>query len=74
MAQICVEVKAHSKKGPLVQKLDDRYLVYVREPAVDGMANQAVVRLLSKYLNVAPSAIKLTKGHRSKTKIFSINN
>ena len=48
------------------------YKVSVKEPPVDGLANEAIVRALSKYFDVPSSRIRLTNGARSKQKIFEI--
>ena len=46
-----VRVKPGSRKGPLVEVGSDGELtIYVREPAVDGKANNAVIRLLAAHL------------------------
>lgn len=68
-----VRVKPASKKGPLVQtSLDGSLLVYVREPAIDGKANAAVVKLLSSYYKIPKSCVQLISGKTSKTKHFEI--
>lgn len=69
-----VSVKPSSKKGPLVQpSLDGSLLVYVREPAVDGKANQAVVRELAKYFDVSKNRVKIISGLTSRQKRFLID-
>lgn len=71
---VTVRVKPGSKKGPLVQPaLDGSLLVYVREPAVEGRANQALVKILAEYFGVAKSQIRILKGHSSRTKIIKLS-
>ena len=73
MKKVTVRVKPGSKKGPFVQTaLDGSLLVHVREPAVEGKANQAVIRLLAEYFNVPKSKIRLISGRKSKIKRFEI--
>ena len=73
MSDVVVRVKPGSKKGPLVEEADDGALtVYVREPAVEGKANEAVVRLLAKHLDVPRSRLKLVSGATSRVKRFRI--
>ncbi len=68
-----VNVKPGSKKGPLIQPgLDGSLLVFVSEPAIDGRANQAVVKLLSKYYEVSKSKVQIVSGLTSKNKRFLI--
>ena len=74
MKVLVVRVKPGSKKGPLVQPaLDGSLLVYVREPAVDGKANQAVTKLLADYLNVPKSRVQMISGKTSRLKHFKIS-
>jgi uncharacterized protein YggU (UPF0235/DUF167 family) len=70
---VVVRVKPGSKKGPLVETgADGELTIYVREQAVDGKANAAVVRLLAEYLGVPRSRIELASGAASRTKRFRI--
>lgn len=68
-----VRVKPSSKIGPQIQPgLDGSLLVYVREPAVDGEANQAVVKILAKHYGISKSKVQLVSGQTSKQKRYSI--
>ena len=70
---ISVRVKPGSRKGPLVETgADGELTVYVREPAVEGKANEAVVRLLAEHLGVAPSRLDLVSGATSRVKRFRV--
>jgi hypothetical protein len=69
-----VRVKPSSRKGQQVQPdLDGSLLVYVREPAQEGKANQAVVKALADYYGVAKSNVQIISGHTSKYKRFLID-
>jgi hypothetical protein len=69
-----VTVKPGSKKGPLVQPdLLGGLLVYVREPALEGKANKAVIELLAKYYDVPKSCVEVVGGHTSKYKIVEVD-
>ena len=52
--------------------LDGSLLVYVREPAIDGKANQAVINLLAEHLSVPKSKIQMVAGRTSRLKRFEI--
>ena len=70
---ISVWVKPGSKKGPLVETgADGELTIYVREQAVEGKANAAVVKLLAEHLGVPRSRIELASGAASRTKRFRI--
>ena len=49
------------------------YKVSVKEPPVDGRANEAVVKALAKYFDVAISNVRLVSGETSRQKIFEIS-
>lgn len=71
---VAVRVKPGSRKGPLIETGDDGALtVYVREPAVDGKANEAVSRLLAKHFDVPRSHVALTTGATARLKRFRID-
>lgn len=71
--KITVRVKPGSKKGPSVEQAADRsFVVYVRELAVEGKANEAVVKILAKHFGVPKSKVRLVVGHKSKIKHFEI--
>ncbi|MEV6071626.1 DUF167 domain-containing protein [Nocardia sp. NPDC052001] len=66
-------IKPNSKKGPLVETLDDGTLqLYVRAPAVEGKANKAAIALLATHYGVPKSAVTLTAGTTSRFKRFEI--
>lgn len=70
---IVVKVKPGSRKGPLVQTgADGQLTVYVREPAVDGKANAAVIRVLAEHFGVPRSRVELASGAGARVKRFTI--
>jgi len=69
-----VQVKAGSSKGPLIEKSESGLLVYVRERAVEGAANDAVVRVVAAHFGVAPSRVTIRRGHTSKHKTLEIES
>ncbi|GAA4536106.1 DUF167 domain-containing protein [Mycobacterium paraffinicum] len=71
---VFVRVKPGSRKGPLVEVGPDGELtVYVREPAVDGKANDAVTRLLAAHLRLPRSQVELISGTTTRLKRFRVN-
>ena len=70
---VVVRVKPGSRKGPLVEVGDDGELtIYVRERAVEGKANEAVVRLLSEHLGVARNRLEFVGGATARVKRFKV--
>ncbi len=74
MKTVVVHVKPSSKKGPSVQpSLTGEFLVYVREPALEGRANKAVTKLIAEYFDIPISKVELVAGATSRIKRFSIS-
>lgn len=73
--KLTVHVKAGSRKGPLVEQgPDGSLIVYVREQAVDGKANAAVIKMLAENFGVPKTSVEITHGHTSKFKQVIILN
>ena len=65
-----VKVHAGEKKNKLVQKAPDTFEIWVKAPAEQGRANEAVRTLLAQHLGVAGNKLSLVKGATSPSKIF----
>lgn len=71
---VVVRVKPGSRKGPLVEAAGTGELtIHVQEQAVEGKANEAVVKLLAKHLGVPRSRVALVSGATSRVKRFRID-
>jgi len=70
---IAVKVKPNSRKGPAIEVGSGGELtIYVREPAVDGKANDAAIRVLAAHLQLPRSRVQLVSGATSRLKRFRI--
>lgn len=67
MKIINVKVVANARKEE-VQEFNGGLKVYVKAPAVEGKANQALIEVLANYFNVKKSKIEIVKGEKSKVK------
>ncbi len=67
---IKVKVHAGEKKNKLVEKSADSFEVWVKAPAEQGRANEAVRALLAAHLGLAENKLSLIKGATSPAKIF----
>ncbi len=67
---IKVKVHAGEKKNKLVQKAPDTFELWVKAPAEQGRANEAVRTLLAQHLNLPENKLSLIKGATSPAKIF----
>ena len=71
---VAAKVKPGSRKGPRVEVDSNGELtIYVREPAVDGRANEAAIRLLAAHLQLPRSRVELVSGATSRLKRFRIS-
>ena len=70
--RISVKAKTNAKKE-LVEKLsDNEFVVFVKEPPVDGRANWAICRSVADYFGVSPSCVSIVSGQTTKNKIVEI--
>lgn len=65
-----VKVHAGEKKNRLEQKSPDSFEIWVKAPAQEGRANEAVRALLAQHFGVAENKLSLIKGATSPAKIF----
>lgn len=67
-------IKPYSRQGPLVERVsNDELIVHVRELAVEGKANEALVKLLAEYFSVSKTHVRLVRGAKSRQKIVEIS-
>lgn len=70
--QIKVWAHPNSKKPRMEKDFSGGLHAYVRQPALDGKANRAILEALAGYFNIAKSRVILVKGKKSKQKTFYI--
>lgn len=74
MTRCSIGVKPGSRKGPLVEVgADGTLTVFVRERAVDGAANDGVIRVLAAHFGVPRSRVAIVRGHTSRTKLVEVD-
>jgi len=72
--RLFVNVKPRAREGSVEKIGDNEFIISVKEPPVNGMANQAVIRALSEYLKVFKSQIRIVSGAISRKKIVEISD
>lgn len=68
---IAVTVKPGSK-ADAVERTEDGFIVRTKARAVEGRANEAVMKLLAEYMNVPKSRVRIVRGMKSRHKIIEI--
>lgn len=69
---ILVKVIPNSKKLEIIKLDEKNYKIKLDAPAIEGMANSRLVEVLSDYLNIQKSSIRIVKGLKSRNKIVEI--
>ena len=52
---------------------EEWFVIWVKEPPIQGRANIAIVKVLAEYFKVSNSQIRLVSGFSSKQKVFEIS-
>ncbi len=67
-----VKVLPNSNRDALFIE-NNKIKIWVKALAEKGKANQAMIKLLSKYYDVSESSIKIIKGKRRRNKLVKID-
>ncbi len=70
--KILVKVKARAKAEKVVEMGGWYFEVWVKEPPIEGRANEAVERALADYFGVAKSKVNIVSGQTSRKKVVEI--
>lgn len=68
--QIKVRVLPRARQNNIVVDSDGTLRVHTTAAPTDGKANETVIKMLAKYLNVPKSQIKIIRGETSHDKVF----
>lgn len=68
-----VRVRPGQKKELVEAPSKNRLAISVTEPAEQNLANRRVALLVARHFRVAPGTVRLVSGHRSPSKIFSVD-
>ena len=69
--KIRVKVIPNSKTEEVVKE-GDRFLVRVKEPAKEGKANRAVIKLLAAYFKAPQRQVVISSGFGSRNKVIEV--
>jgi len=68
-----VRVTPRSSHEKMELCADGTFKVWVSAPPIDGGANAAVCQIIAKILGVSKSRVNLSKGDKSRNKIFRVD-
>ena len=63
-----ITVKPGTSQEKIIEGAPGHLTVYLRAKPHDGEANDALLKLLAKHLKIPKTTIKITRGHKSRTK------
>ena len=66
-------IQPGAKKTEISGTHDGRLKIRVNAPPVDGAANEALIKFLSKELGISKSRVTLVSGEKSRMKTFDID-
>ena len=67
-----VRVQPRASRDAFGGEREGALVVRLAAPPVEGAANEALVRLLGRGLGVAPSAVRIARGARGRTKRVAV--
>ncbi len=71
--RLAVQITPNAKKTEIIGILEDVLKIRLQAPALEGKANEALIRFLADTLGVPKSAILITHGHTNKRKLLEIS-
>ncbi|MFN7898101.1 MAG: DUF167 domain-containing protein [Synechococcaceae cyanobacterium] len=69
---VAIQVLPRASRDAVVGERQGAIAIRLRAPAVEGAANQALRRFLAERLGVAPRAVRLLRGDRSRRKWIAV--
>lgn len=70
--KVSVKVIAQANEDRVVQLSDNSFKVYTTKPALQNKANEAVLILLAKHLDLRKSQVYMVAGAKSNEKLFEV--
>ena len=70
---IAVKLTPKASSDRIGEMRGDALTIYVTAPPDKNKANEAMLKLLAKHLDVAPTRLTLIKGHTNRNKLVEIN-
>jgi uncharacterized protein (TIGR00251 family) len=69
MADLTVRLQPRARRDEVVGEREGVIVIRVSAPPVDGRANDALCRLIAKAAGIAPSKVRIVRGHTAREKV-----
>lgn len=70
--RISVKITPNAKKEAIIDEGNNCFKIKVTAPAIEGKANEAMLKKLAEYFDIPKSRIKIIRGEFAKNKIIEI--
>ncbi len=70
--RLAVQITPKAKKTEVIGVLDDALKLKLQAQPIEGKANEALIKFLSKALDVPRSAVTITHGQTNKKKLLEV--
>jgi len=71
--KIKAKIKLKAKEEKCEKIGENNFVIFVKNAPIEGRANEAIIKILAKYFNVAKLRIKIISGLKSRQKIIEID-
>jgi uncharacterized protein (TIGR00251 family) len=71
-ATLSLRIQPGAKREGVVGMYGDAVKIAIAAPAVDGKANDALLRLLASLLHIPRASIEIVSGHTSRSKVVRV--
>lgn len=71
--KISVKAKPNSHEEKVEKVSDVEFIVSVKEPPVQGLANEAIMRALAEYFGISKYQVRIVSGRTLRQKIIEIS-
>ncbi len=69
---ITVRVQPNAKSSEIVGCVDGVWKIKLKAPAIEGRANEELIKFLAKKIGIAKSEIEIVKGKTSRMKVLKL--
>ena len=70
--KIFIKAKPNAKEERIQKVTETNFVVFVKEPPVQGKANAAIIKALAGYFHVPVGNITIVSGFTSRSKVIEI--